>query len=143
MSRGRGRSSRTGRHANWSSEIGSFRHAATLWLNGEIEIFIERPNERFLVDLAEHIGTRQSGTASTNFEDISRPFGTKFIGSGDTFMPAILRSRSIRLFNWLSLAEVTTRFHFARSVSYWAGPCSNWKLFLRCRKIWTRGLPRS
>ena len=51
--------------------------------NGEIEIFIEQPDKRFLVDLTEQIAARQSCTASTNFEDISRPFGTKFIGSGE------------------------------------------------------------
>jgi xanthine/CO dehydrogenase XdhC/CoxF family maturation factor len=50
--------------------------------NGQIEIFIERP-EKFLFDLAEHIEARQTCTALTNFEDMSYSLGTRIIGAGE------------------------------------------------------------
>jgi len=51
--------------------------------NGEIEIFIERPDKRFLLNLSELVEARRSCTTSTNFEDISHPLGTRIIGAGD------------------------------------------------------------
>ena len=49
--------------------------------NGQIEIFIERPEKKFFFDLAEHIDLRRSCVASTNFEDTSRSLGTRIIGT--------------------------------------------------------------
>jgi xanthine dehydrogenase accessory factor len=51
--------------------------------NGKIEIFIERPDEKFLSDIAGHIETRQSCTALTNFEDMSYSLGTRILGAGE------------------------------------------------------------
>jgi xanthine dehydrogenase accessory factor len=51
--------------------------------NGQIEIFIERPDKKFLFDLAEHIEARQNCTALTNFEDTSYSLGTRILGAGE------------------------------------------------------------
>jgi xanthine dehydrogenase accessory factor len=51
--------------------------------NGEIEIFIERTDKKFLFDLAEHTDARQSCMAVTNFEDLSRALGSKIMDGGE------------------------------------------------------------
>lgn len=48
--------------------------------NGEIEIFIERPNKKFLLDLAEHIEARRSCIAITKFSGAD--FGSRLEGVG-------------------------------------------------------------